>query len=118
MSDVRLFIDAKRLNDVSKAYFARQSIDVDDYKAASPYIYDWISATKSSFADKKILISPETNYLIGRLIGEDHSMIDPSIMERIKKIKNTDQLKGMRASNVSLEKFCKKPYVFPFSASR
>uniref|UniRef100_A0A8R1HUQ0 Uncharacterized protein n=1 Tax=Caenorhabditis japonica TaxID=281687 RepID=A0A8R1HUQ0_CAEJA len=100
MDQIHLFIDAKKLNAVSQAHFSESEVIVHPYESVHAWISEWLQKKIDAREPHMAYLTPETNYAIGSIFGENNSIIDASFAQIAKAVKNPVEMQGMRDSHL------------------
>ncbi|EGT53911.1 hypothetical protein CAEBREN_32087 [Caenorhabditis brenneri] len=100
MREIHLFIDANKLNDTSRAHLHESSVSIHEYDEVLPWIRQWLKSKEEAGEPRMAYLSPETNYAIGSIFGEENSIVDTSLAQIAKARKNKMEMQGMRESNL------------------
>ncbi|EFP00567.1 CRE-APP-1 protein [Caenorhabditis remanei] len=100
MREIHLFIDGEKLNSESREHLHESSVSIHEYAEVYTWIADWLKTKQEAGEPHMAYLTPETNYAIGSIFGEENSMIDVSLAQVAKATKNHREMEGMRVSHV------------------
>ncbi|EFO95503.1 hypothetical protein CRE_09268 [Caenorhabditis remanei] len=100
LDEAHLFIDLEKLDQDAKSHLTRSSIRFHSYKKVHSFLSEWMDRQKKDGKSQLILFTPDTNQWIGSIFGEESSIIELSIVKKVKAKKNPMELAGMRACNI------------------
>lgn len=117
MDEIHLFIDARKVDDKARKHFSESKVTLHPYEEVYNYLKSYLNKKIEAKETCMVHMATETNFAIGSIFGDAHSVIETSIaqvfrpstsavfltiiLQTAKVVKNSIELAGMRASHVS-----------------
>lgn len=100
LQEIHLFTDGKKLDEKARAHLHEFNVSIHAYEDVYCWISYWLKNKIELGEPHTVYLSPETNYAIGIVFGEDNSLVDTSLAQIAKATKNHREMEGMRASHL------------------
>ncbi|EGT44182.1 hypothetical protein CAEBREN_14695 [Caenorhabditis brenneri] len=100
LTEIHLFIDPEKLDRTAQAHLMKDNVNHRPYRTIHLDLSTWWENQKQANQSHLIFLTPDTSCWIGSIFGEDHTLIEESIVQKIKAMKNKMEMSGMKDSNL------------------